>query len=63
MIGALHTEPVLFWTRWTAYVAAWFKIWLTESDDPFYYDLIYGDRYVSLCGGKFPMKDDCDALV
>jgi len=63
MIGAQHLEPLFFHTKWTAYAAAWFKIWIDDTDDPLYYNnLIYSDSYVSLCGGKYPMREDCEAL-
>jgi len=63
MIGANHLEPILFRSRWTAYVAAWFKIWIDEDDTNFdcYHDLIYGDSPLSLCE-KYAMLDDCEAM-
>jgi len=38
--GALHTEPNMPNSRWEAYMAAWFKIYL-ESDTQDYHSLIY----------------------
>lgn len=47
--GALHTEPNVPNSRWEAYMAAWFKIWI-EGDKGDYYRLIYDKNHPdSLC--------------
>ena len=61
MKGALHQEPILR-LRWTPYVASWFKIFL-ENDTGYYYDLIYGNKPDSLCGGSIPMDSPCEVLL
>jgi len=49
MSGALHTEPNAPNSRWEAYSAAWFQIWINK-DNGTYYDLIYDDSNPdSLC--------------
>lgn len=60
MEKATHMEPNLFQTRWTAYTAAWFKIFML-GDTSEYYELIYGNSTDSLCGGFYPMEE-CEAL-
>jgi dienelactone hydrolase len=65
LIGGRHTEPVLFHTRWTIYIAAWFKLFLgaeSADDTERYYNLMFGDTPNSLCGGSIPMKEDCEAI-
>lgn len=57
MEGARHTEPNLFRSRWPAYVAAWFRIFLLGEEDGFYYDLIYSSEPDALCGGSIEMAD------
>lgn len=52
--GANHMEP-LFGFRWQPYIAVWFKI-LLENKDEYYYKLILGGDYDSLCGGVFAMS-------
>jgi Chlorophyllase enzyme len=71
MIGARHSEPTnaLFGRNdWSAYVAAWFQIFLKDAssviDETSYsYNLIYGSDSDSLCGGSIDMRDDCEALL
>jgi len=61
MVNARHTEPNLFFPRWTAYTAAWFKIHL-NNDTSYFHDLIYGSDPKSLCGGGIPMTENCAAI-
>jgi len=42
--GGLHTEPNKPNSRWEAYMAAWFKIYV-EGDRGTYFDLIYNDSH------------------
>ena len=58
--GANHMEPV-FGFRWQPYIAAWFKI-LLENDDDYYYNLILGDDYDSICGG-FNAMSECEIEI
>jgi dienelactone hydrolase len=70
MIGARHSEPtntLLGRNDWTAYVAAWFQIYLFDSSanidtTAYSYNLIYGTDSDSLCGGSIDMRDDCEAI-
>ena len=62
MEGAQHTEPNLLHSRWPAYAAAWFHIYLSQQTSGYYYDLIYGNDPDSLCGGSIPMAEDCEAI-
>lgn len=59
MVNAGHTEPN-FQTDWTAFVNAWFQIYL-KGDKSTYYDMIYGNGSDSLCNGKIRMASDCEA--
>jgi hypothetical protein len=60
MMDANHIKPN-FKTDWTAFVNAWFQIYLV-GDISIYYNMIYGNGTDSLCFGRFvPMKDDCEA--
>ena len=71
MKGARHSEPTnaLFGRNdWTAYVAAWFQIFLIDAafeidDSSYSYNLIYGSDPDSLCGGSIDMVDDCEAIL
>jgi len=49
MVGALHTEPNRLNSRWGAYMAAWFQIYI-NNDRGTYYSLIYDNNNPdSLC--------------
>ena len=72
MIGARHSEPTnaLFGRNdWSAYVAAWFQIFLIDTSTSvinemsYSYNLIYGTDSDSLCGSSIGMSDDCEALI
>jgi len=61
IVNGKHTEPNFFFPRWPAYIAAWFKIYLT-NDKSYFYNLIFGKDLTSLCGGGIRMTNDCAAM-
>lgn len=65
MINGRHIEPNRHASKWTTYVVAWLKLFLSGNNTSasYYYDIIYNKTNPkSLCGGNIPMKSDCQTL-
>lgn len=71
--GTGHKEPLFGRNVWSPYVAAWFRIFLappSAAANPteeylHYFNMIFGNDTVSLCGGRIPMDRHqvCEAVV